>query len=197
VLGISALGGTNVMSELLPRMVDACPTLNTALGRETPAWRHAAVLRVTKRAAMLSGLVGLEPVPLLDIPFQVLIQIRLVMRVAAIFDEPHGDRYSRELLATMVSGAAVRYAGQQLAKAIPLAGWVVSGAIAAGGTWLLGMAAETYFKNGRRLAPTQLSRARPGEWLARIRSRMRARISRRRPETPDAGGGESCQKRDP
>ena len=148
---VTASEGTAINSELLPRMVDACPALNTALGRESPAWRHLAAQRATRRAALLSGLVGIEPVPLLDMPFQALIQLRLVLRIAAIYDEPYGDRYSRELLAALVGGVALRYAGQQLAKLVPVVGWVVSSALAAGGAWVIGLAAEQYFAHGRRV----------------------------------------------
>ena len=158
VIGISAASGLNVMSELLPRMADASPQLNTALGREVPAWRPHAARRITERATVLSGLVGLEPVPLLDIPFQALLQLRLVMRLAAIYGEPSSDRYSRELLATLAGSAALRYAGQQLAKVVPLLGWAASGALAAGGTWVIGKAAEAYFENGRRLPLPRLRR---------------------------------------
>ncbi len=151
VVCVAARDGLNVMEELLPRLADASPALNTALGREAPAWRPAAAQRATRRAALLSGLVGIEPLPLLDIPFQVLIALRLVLRIAAIYDEPHGDRYSRELLATMVGGVMLRYLGQQVAKLVPLFGWAVSGALAAGGAWVIGAAAERYFANGRRM----------------------------------------------
>lgn len=151
IICISARDGAHVATELLPAIANASPALNTALGRELPAWRHAAVQRVTQRAAMLSAFVGVEPLPLLDIPFQALIQLRLVLRVAAIYDEPHGDRYSRELLTTLVSSMALRYAGQQLAKFVPVLGWLASSLLAGGGAWVIGMAAERYFSGGRRL----------------------------------------------
>ena len=158
VIPISARQGTNIASHLLPHLVDVCPGLNTALGREVPAWRPIAAQRVTRRAIALSGLVGVEPVPLLDIPFQVLIQLRLVLRLAAIYGEPLSDRYGRELLATIVSGAGLRYAGQQLAKFVPLLGWAVSGGLAAGGTWAIGRFATKYFENSRHVPRPALFR---------------------------------------
>lgn len=150
VIPISARTGQNVISHLLPAMADACPNLTPALGREVPAWRSQAVQRVIMRAAALSGLTGLEPVPLLDLPFQVVLQLRLVLRIAATYGEPVGDRYSRELIATLLGSAGVRYVGQQLAKIVPLVGWVASGALAAGATWAIGRVAATYFEHGRR-----------------------------------------------
>ena len=154
---VSAKTGQGVVDALLPAMVAACPTLTTALGREVPAWRSMAVQNAAQRAALLSGLAGVEPVPLLDLPFQMLIQLRLVLRVAAAYGEPIGDRYSRELLATLVGGAGLRYVGQQLAKLVPLVGWVASGALAAAGTFAIGKLAAAYFENGRRLPRPHLN----------------------------------------
>ncbi|HEY4689502.1 MAG TPA: DUF697 domain-containing protein [Anaerolineae bacterium] len=192
VIPIAAYDGTNVVNRLLPHMVDVCPSLTTALGREVPAWRRVAAQRVTRRAVAVSGLVGVEPVPLLDIPFQVLIQLRLVLRLAAIYGEPVGDRYSRELLATIASGAAMRYLGQQLSKVIPLVGWIASGGLAAGGTWAIGRIAMEYFENGRRVrrlpridseqqtnrCSARRMRAEFRSW-SRIFSRLKARLSRK------------------
>jgi uncharacterized protein (DUF697 family) len=156
VIPISALRGTHVVEKLLPSLVDACPNLTIALGREVPAWRHSATQRAMQRASALSGLAGLEPVPLLDIPFQVLIQLRLVLRIAAMYGEPVGDRYSRELVATLVSSAGLRYVAQQIAKVVPLLGWAVSGALAGAGTWAIGRIAQTYFENGRKLSKPEI-----------------------------------------
>ena len=148
---IAARSGLNVTEKLLPCIADACPHLTTALGREVPAWRSAAVERATNRAAALSGLAGVEPVPLLDIPFQALIQMRLVLRIAAAYGMPVGDRYSRELIVTLVGSAGLRVVAQQLTKVVPVLGWAASGALAAAGTWAIGRVAQAYFENGRKL----------------------------------------------
>lgn len=151
VIPIMARDGTNVLEDLLPRIADTSPQLATALGREVAIWRREAAERVMRRAEILSGLTGLEPVPLLDIPFQILIQLQLVLRIASIYGQPLNDRYSREMLATMVGSVALRYGGQQLVKIMPLAGWLASGVLAAGGTWVIGRIAVEYFENGRRV----------------------------------------------
>jgi uncharacterized protein (DUF697 family) len=158
VIAIAARTGTNVLEDLLPRIAETSPQLATALGREIATWRKPAAARVMRRAEMLSGLAGLEPVPLLDIPFQIFIQLQMVLRIAVIYGQPLNDRYSREMLATMVGSVALRYGGQQLVKIIPLAGWLASAALAAGGTWVIGRLAVEYFENGRqvKLAPKGL-----------------------------------------
>lgn len=158
IIPISAREGTNVMTQLVPQMADAIPTLATALGREVVEWRRTAAQRVMRRAATLSGLVGLEPVPLLDLPFQISIQLQMVLRLAAIYGQPLRDQYSREMLATMVSAVGIRFAGGQLVKAIPLVGWVASGVLAAGGSWVIGRIALGYFEHGRKVNLPRLKR---------------------------------------
>ena len=177
VIAISARDSESVTTRLLPQIVDASPNLATALGREVPAWRRLAAQRVIRRSTALSGLVGIEPAPFLDIPFQVLIQLRLVLRLAAIYGEVVGDRYSRELIATAVSGVALRYVGQQVAKFVPIVGWFASGALAAGGTYTIGQIATEYFEHGREV-PTWHWPAQP-DWRDRLRG-VWQRVSSRR-----------------
>ncbi len=153
---INTQSGANIIEAMLPMMVTVCPTLNTALGREVPVWRQQAIRRTLERSAWLSGLAGVEPVPLLDLPFQMLIQLRLVLRIAAAYGEPVNDRYSRELLAALLGSAGLRYASQQITKLVPVVGWLASGALAASGTWAMGRLATTYFENGRRLPLPQM-----------------------------------------
>mgnify|MGYP001278291917 CR=1 FL=1 len=151
ILPIAAATGMNLVTLLLPRLADASPSLATALGREITSWRRTAAARAMRRAAVLSGLTGLEPIPLLDLPFQIFIQLQMVLRIGAIYGQPLTDRYSREMLATMVSAVALRMGGQQLMKVIPFVGWAASGALAAAGTWTIGRIAVEYFERGRKV----------------------------------------------
>ncbi len=148
VLPISALNGTNVTDGLLPRMVDACPALAVPLGRELRGFRRQAAARLIRRAAVFNGLIALEPVPLLDIPLQMITLVGLVLRVAAVYGRPPTDAHRREVMAAMAGGLAGRYATQQVVKLVPILGWLVSGLIGASCTWLLGRAAVAYFEAG-------------------------------------------------
>ncbi len=156
ILPISAATGLNVAARLVPRLADVSPQLATALGREVTSWRRDAATRVIQRAAMLSGLTELEPVPILDLPFQIFIQLQMVLRLAAIYGQPLNDRYSREMLATMLSAVALRFAGGQLVKTIPFVGWAASGSLAAAGTWTIGRIGIEYFEHGRSVPLPQI-----------------------------------------
>ena len=83
-------------------------------------------------------------------------QIRMVLRVAAIYGEPLSARHFRELVPTVIGGLLFRYLAEETAKIVPFGGDLVAGAIAAAGTWSLGMVAIEYFESGKRLSGDQL-----------------------------------------
>ncbi len=157
VIPISARTGDNIGDELIPAIIDTSPEAALALGRELPAYRRAAAEKLVRNAAVFSLVAGLEPFPLVDIPILLGNQIRLVMRLAALYNEPFGPGPTRELLATIGLGLAFRYVAEEAAKAVPFGGDLVSGAIAGAGTWALGKVALEYFESGKQLNRTQLN----------------------------------------
>src|SRR5579885_3195475 len=133
VLPISAIQGTNIVEDLIPAMIDVSPEAAVMLGRELPAFPRMAVDKIIRNSVLLSLAAGLEPVPLVDIPILLGTQIRLVLRIAAIYGEPFSASRAREVVAVITGGLALRYAAEELAKLIPFGGDLVSGAIAAAG----------------------------------------------------------------
>jgi small GTP-binding protein len=156
IIPISAREGTNVAEELVPALIDASPDAALAIGLALPAFRRTAAEKVVRNATLVSLAAGLEPIPLVDIPILLGNQIRLVLRVAAIYGEPMTTQHVRELGTTLVGGLALRYLGEQAAKLVPVGGDVVAGAIAAAGTWAMGQVAIEYFENGKRFSGKQL-----------------------------------------
>jgi uncharacterized protein (DUF697 family) len=92
----------------------------------------------------------------LDIPLLVAGQVRMVLRIAAIYGESLSVRHARELLTTIAGGVALRFLASELAKVIPGPGWIVSGLVAGFGTWAMGRVATNYFEGGKRLTPNQM-----------------------------------------
>ncbi|HYP40096.1 MAG TPA: GTPase [Chloroflexia bacterium] len=156
VIPISAKKGTNVAEKLVPALVDALPDLAVALGRELPALRRSASNRVIKQSTMLNTAVGAEPIPFIDIPVLLTTQVRLVLRIAAIYGEPFTSRHAKELITTIAGGLAFRYLAQQGAKLVPTGGWAIAAGIAAVGTWSIGQVAVEYFESGKRLTRQQM-----------------------------------------
>jgi uncharacterized protein (DUF697 family) len=83
-------------------------------------------------------------------------QIRLVLRIAALYGEPMEVAHTRELVTTILSGLALRYVAEEAAKLVPFGGDVISGAIAAAGTWAIGQVAIEYFESGKQLSRQQM-----------------------------------------
>lgn len=160
VIPVSAKTGMNIAEELLPEIINASPDAALVIGRELPAYRRAAAQRIIRNATFVSLAAGIEPIPLIDIPILLGTQIRLVLRIAALYGESmnttEATKYARELIATMAGGLGLRYLAEQAAKAVPFGGDFVAGAIAGAATWSIGQVALEYFENGKQLNPSRL-----------------------------------------
>ena len=156
VIPISAKTGDGVAEQLLPAIVEAHPWMAVALGRALPPYRRAFSQRLVRSAATLNGLIAAEPIPGLDIPLLLASQVRLVLRIAAIYGESLSVRHARELLSTIAGGVALRYAAAELGKFIPGPGWVIAAIVTGLGTVAMGEVAVSYFESGKRLSPSQL-----------------------------------------
>jgi uncharacterized protein (DUF697 family) len=152
VLPVSAMTGVGVEDGLLPALLDAAPRLAVPLGREICVLRRAASRRMTRQAALMAGILSAQPVPLLDLPFQAMLQAGIVMRIGAAYGLPPTGGLSREVIGTVAGALALRYAAQTLLKFVPILGWALSGFIGAGATLLVGEAAILYYESDRKLS---------------------------------------------
>jgi len=157
VIPISARDGSNVAEELIPLLIEISPEAALTIGRMLPAFRRQAASKLVRTATLISLAAGLEPIPLIDIPILVGTQIRLVLRIAALYNEPMTAKHVRELVATIVGGLTMRYIAEEAAKIVPFGGDLVSGAIAAAGTWTIGQVAIEYFEGGKRFSRAQIN----------------------------------------
>jgi GTPase len=159
VIPISGKQGENVAEELVPALLNASPDSALTVGLALPSFRREAADRIVRSAAIVSLAAGLEPIPLIDIPILLGNQIRLVLRLAALYGEPMEAKHTRELATTVIGGLALRYVAEEAAKLVPFGGDVISGAIAAAGTWAIGQVAIEYFESGKQLSRRQLTDA--------------------------------------
>jgi small GTP-binding protein len=158
VIAISAKTGAGVGNQLLSAIVEAHSWMAVALGRALPPFRRQLCRRLILSASALNAIIAAEPIPGLDIPLLLASQVRMVLRIAAIYGESLSVRHARELLTTMAGGVALRYLASQLGKLIPGPGWLIGAAVTGLGTWAMGRVAVTYFESGKRLTPEQLRR---------------------------------------
>ena len=169
VIPISAKTGAGVGERLIPAIVESHPWMTVALGRALPAYRRQICRRLIRGGAFINALIAAEPIPGVDIPLLLASQVRLVLRIAAIYGETMSVRHARELLTTMAGSVGLRYLAAELGKLIPGPGWLVSAGVTGLGTWTMGRVAMAYFEGGKHLTPEQL-RQRYKRLLRRPRS---------------------------
>jgi small GTP-binding protein len=156
VIPISAKTGAGVGDKLLPAIVEAHPWMAIALGRALPAYRRQLSRKLILNASVLNAIIAAVPVPFLDIPLLLASQVRMVLRIAAIYGESLSVRHARELLTTMAGGVLLRYLASELGAFVPVIGWMAAGIVTGLGTWAMGRVAVAYFEAGRRLSGEQL-----------------------------------------
>jgi uncharacterized protein (DUF697 family) len=126
------------------------------LAARLPFVRAAVVKHIIDTTARQNGVVGAVVfIPGADMPVMTLNQVRMVLRIAAAYGEDVGSQRALEILSVVGAGFGFRALGRQALDAVPLAGWVVKGALGYGATVSLGKATVRYFEAGAPLAPEQ------------------------------------------
>jgi len=119
----------------------------TGLAARLPVLRPAVCARLiasfSKRNAIVAAAVF---VPGVDLPVLTLNQIRLVLRIALAYGEEVDSSRAVELLGVVGAGFGLRAAARELLDVVPVAGWLVKGVVAYGGTRAIGEAAVRYFE---------------------------------------------------
>lgn len=173
VVPISARTGEGVADKVIPAIIESYPGLAVTIGRALPAYRQQAARNLIRGAAFWSAVWGLVPIPGVDIPALLIAQVRLVLRLAALYGYSLNGRFAGELITTIAGGLVTRYLGQELAKLVPGLGSLVAAGVAASSTWNLGTIAASYFESGRKLSPAQM-RAMYGGWFRPAKPRPAA-----------------------
>lgn len=137
------------LRRLVDNMLALRPRLAVPLAQEVPFYRRAIATRIIRTGALMTGLLGAEPIPLLDLPLQVAVQWKVAMQLAAIYGRPGLDVRSREMVGTVGLNLTVRYVAQQLAKIVPGVGFLLSAALSGLSTVLLGRALLRVYEHDR------------------------------------------------
>jgi uncharacterized protein (DUF697 family) len=184
VIPISAMTGMNVETRLLPALVDAAPKTAISLGREIKALRRLTAWRVIRQSALMAGMMSAQPIPFLDLPFQAMLHVGVVMRVGAIYGHAPGG--GREAVSTVVGYLGLNYLAQSAAKVVPILGWAISGVLGAGATLLIGEVAVRYYEAGAELPFSTYWRAGRERWgrMAVLGREWRASRRQRRQQLP-------------
>lgn len=108
--------------------------------------------RIGKSVAGITGAIGASPIPGPDIPIITGLQMAMVTSIGLIGGKRLDKKGVMEFLSALgvnaAAGLVFRQVARQLLKIIPVAGSVISGAVATAGTYALCEAAIAYFIEG-------------------------------------------------
>jgi small GTP-binding protein len=164
IMAISALNGENV-GQVLLAAAKAEPGVLQAIGQALPAFRYQLAWPRVLKAAAAAGTVALIPLPVASFVPLITIQIGLVLTIAGIYGYPMTVQRAKELLAAFGAGFGARMLFQQLSEVVPVAGWVLSSAVAASTTAAMGYAAIQWFDKGQKVS-TESMRALAKQWTS-------------------------------
>jgi uncharacterized protein (DUF697 family) len=101
---------------------------------------------MVERFSRKNGVLGVAIfIPGADLPVLTLNQVRLVLRIAAAHGIELDQHRLPEVLGTIAAGFGFRAVARQALGLLPVAGWLVKGAVAYAGTRAIGEAATRYF----------------------------------------------------
>ena len=152
---VSAKNGDNI-TDILRAIILSEPEVIVALGKALPAYRWQLAWRTIISAASTSAVIALTPLPVIDFAPLIIIQTTMVIGIAKIYDYPITFKRAKELLATFGLGFLGRMLFQELSKFGGVPGWILSAAIAASTTVVMGVAAAQWFEKGEKITSEQL-----------------------------------------
>lgn len=117
----------------------------TSLARHLPVLRPAVCKTLIETFARKNGLVGVAVfIPGVDFPLLTANQLRLVLRICAAHGLEVDKQRAPEIVTTIAAGLGARAIARELVGAVPVAGWLLKGALAYTATKALGEATVRY-----------------------------------------------------
>lgn len=148
---ISTSKGINIEDELAAKIFDLLDSKGKgiALASKAPIFRKLAVAKIIHHTSAQNGLIGVVTIlPGSDMPLLTANQLRMVLKIAAVYDEELSLSRLKELITVIGAGFTFRALARQLLDFVPGVGWIIKGAVAFAGTEALGQAAQKYFEKG-------------------------------------------------
>lgn len=150
LISISAKEGRH-LERVLIAILKVEPALLVALGQALPAYRQRIAWQAILRSATTSAAVALTPIPIVDFLPLVTVQGLLVLSIARIYNYKMTLKRARELAGTLGAGYLGRTAFYELTKLGGPPAWIISVAIAASTTVVVGQASILWFAKGEKL----------------------------------------------
>jgi GTPase len=157
IIPVAAKDGQN-LSQVLMAIAATEPQMIAALGRALPEYRLQLAWRTIVSAASISAAIALTPLPVIDFAPLLITQSVMVLGIARIYNYKITLQRARELVVAFGLGYLGRTLFQELSKFGGIPGWLLSAAIAASTTVVMGYAAAVWFERGEKLSNETLNR---------------------------------------
>jgi GTPase len=157
IVPIAAKDGKN-LGKVLLAIAATEPGMVAALGQALPVYRWQLAWQTIVRSASISAAIALTPLPVIDFVPLVVTQSIMVVSIARIYNYKISLQRASELVAAFGLGFLGRTLFQQLSKLGGLPGWLLSAAIAASTTIVMGYAAARWFETGQKLSTEALKK---------------------------------------
>jgi GTPase len=157
VIPVVARSGEN-LDDIIIAIAVTEPGIVAALGKAMPHYRWQLAWRSIISAASASAVIALTPLPIIDFIPLVATQSVMVLSIARIYSYEITLERAREIVATLGLGLLGRMVFQELSKLGGVPGWILSAAIAASTTVVMGYAASVWFETGERLSQDTLKK---------------------------------------
>jgi len=178
VIPVSAQNSSG-LDKLILEITAAEPKLLIKVAHSLPSLRRHLGWQAIRRAAVLSALVGLSPLPLMDIIPLTLIQGNLVLTLSQIYGNPMSMKIVIEMASTLGMGWLARLLFQSASKFGGVPGWVLSASIAASATITIGYSALTWFETGKTPSKKDME-SKASSMTQRVKDAL-LRLGRRKP----------------
>jgi uncharacterized protein (DUF697 family) len=130
------------VDEITVAIARALGDQGTALAARLPVLRPAVCEHLIDSCAKKNGAIAAAVfVPGVDLPLLTLNQIRLVLRIALAYGEELDQSRALEIVGVVGAGYGLRTLAREALDLVPVAGWLVKGAVAYTGTRAIGAAA--------------------------------------------------------
>ncbi len=157
VIPIAAKNGAG-LDQLLIAIAASEPRIVAALGKALPEYRWRLAWRSIISASSLSAVIALIPLPVIDFVPLTVNQTTMVLGIARIYNYKINFQRAKELVVTFGLGFLGRTLFQEISKLGGLPGWLLSAAIAASTTVVMGYAAAQWFEKGEKVSAESLNR---------------------------------------
>ena len=155
VAGIYSLGGAAEVDKLAFAIAQILPDetkLEMARLSGVKEVQREIAQVVIKSMTAISGAIGTQPIPLADFPVLTSLQVAMVAGIMHISGRELSTKMAGQWIAALGANIgmaiALREGARAMLKVVPVWGDLVSGGIAAAGTYAIGRAASGYFIEG-------------------------------------------------